>query len=301
MFEKLRSAINTLNKTIKERSFNEKEIDQLLWDFEISLLESDVAHEVVQKLTTKMKEELLGKKILRSINSREYVKELIVNALREIFSNAGTIDLIDKIKIKKGKGEPFIFVFLGVNGTGKTTTIAKFASLLKKSGFTVTIACADTHRAGAIEQLNKHAERLSIKVVMQKYGSDPAAVARDAVLHAKARNMDVVLVDTAGRMQTSKNLMEEMSKIIRVVNPDLKIFIGDALAGNDAISQAKEFQIFTGFDASILTKVDADVKGGSALSIAYVTGKPIVYLGIGQEYEDLVHFNSESFIEQLID
>jgi len=188
-----------------------------------------------------------------------------------------------------------------VNGTGKTTTIAKFANLLKKSGFSVILACSDTHRAGAIEQLTQHAERLSVKVISQKYGADPAAVARDAVLHAKSRRIDVVLIDTAGRMQTSRNLMEEMSKITRVVNPDLKIFVGDALAGNDAISQAKEFQEFTNFDAAILTKVDADVKGGAALSIAYITGKPIIYLGTGQSYDDLAQFNVDSFVSSLFE
>ncbi|MCP8321916.1 MAG: signal recognition particle-docking protein FtsY, partial [archaeon] len=208
---------------------------------------------------------------------------------------------LEMIKEKKATGEPFIILFLGVNGTGKTTTIAKFANLLKKSGFSVILACSDTHRAGAIEQLTQHAERLSVKAITQKYGADPAAVARDAVLHAKSRRIDVVLIDTAGRMQTSRNLMEEMSKITRVVNPDLKIFVGDALAGNDAISQAKEFQEFTNFDAAILTKVDADVKGGAALSIAYVTGKPIIYIGTGQSYDDLAQFNVDSFISSLFE
>jgi fused signal recognition particle receptor len=301
MFDKLRSALKALSKAITERTLDEKEVDKLLWDFKVALMESDVAYEVVEELTSRLKGEIVGTKIQRSMNSSDYIKERLMNVVKEIFSGAKQFDMIDMIKKKNTTGEPFIILFLGVNGTGKTTTIAKSANLLKKSGFSVILACSDTHRAGAIEQLTEHADRLSVKVISQKYGADPAAVARDAVLHAKSRKIDVVLIDTAGRMQTSKNLMEEMAKITRVVNPDLKIFVGDALAGNDAVSQAKEFQEFTNFDAAILTKTDADVKGGAALSIAYVTGKPIIYLGTGQGYDDLVAFNVDSFVSSLFE
>jgi len=301
MFDKLRSAIKALSKAITERTLDEKEVSKLLWEFEIALMESDVAYEVVEELTSRVKSEIVGTKIQRSTDSSEYIGERLMSAIKEIFSGAKPLNVLEMIKEKKATGEPFIILFLGVNGTGKTTTIAKFANLLKKSGFSVILACSDTHRAGAIEQLTQHAERLSVKTITQKYGADPAAVARDAVLHAKSRRVDVVLIDTAGRMQTSRNLMEEMSKITRVVNPDLKIFVGDALAGNDAISQAKEFQEFTNFDAAILTKVDADVKGGAALSIAYITGKPIIYLGTGQSYDDLAQFNVGSFVSSLFE
>jgi len=284
-----------------ERTLDDKEVSKLLWDFKIALMESDVAYEVVEELTSRLKNEIVGTKIQRSVNPSDYIRERLMNIIKEIFSGAKQLDVLEMIKKKRAIGEPFIILFLGVNGTGKTTTIAKFANLLKKSGFSVILACSDTHRAGAIEQLTEHAERLSVKVISQKYGADPAAVARDAVLHAKSKKIDVVLIDTAGRMQTSKNLMEEMAKITRVVNPDLKIFVGDALAGNDAVSQAKEFQEFTNFDAAILTKTDADVKGGAALSITYVTGKPIIYLGTGQSYDDLVQFNINSFISLLFE
>lgn len=301
MFDKLRSAIKVLNKAITERTLDEKEAGKVLWEFEIALMESDVAHEVVEELTSRVKDEVVGIKVQRFKDSEEDVREFLMNMIEDVFSGASQIDLLQMIEKKKAVGEPFTVVFLGINGTGKTTTIAKFANLLKKAGFSVILACSDTHRAGAIEQLTQHAERLSIKVVSQKYGADPAAVARDAVLHARSRKIDVVLIDTAGRMQTSKNLMEEMSKIIRVVNPNLKIFVGDALAGNDAVSQAKEFQAFTDFDATILTKVDADVKGGAALSIKYVTGKPIIYIGTGQGYDDLAPFNIDSFKSSLFE
>ena len=220
----------------------------------------------------------------------------------EIFSRVSTFDIFERINLKKNsEAKPFIILFLGVNGCGKTTTIAKFAHLLRNRGLSVALAAGDTHRAGAIEQLSEHAERIGIKVVAQRYGADPAAVARDGVKYAESHMVDVVIVDTAGRMQTSKNLMYEMSKIIRVVRPDLKIFVGDALTGNDAVSQAREFLNFTDFDGVILTKIDADAKGGAALSITSETGKPIIYMGVGQGYSDLIPFKPNSFIDQLFD
>ncbi|MGY5856093.1 MAG: signal recognition particle-docking protein FtsY, partial [Candidatus Thorarchaeota archaeon] len=139
-----------------------------------------------------------------------------------------------------------------------------------------------------------------IRVIKQDYGSDAAAIAYDAVAHAKARRIDIVLIDSAGRMQSNKNLLEEMKKIVRVAEPDLKIFVGDALAGNDALSQAKEFHNTIGIDGAILTKVDADPSGGAALSVAFVTGRPVIYVGVGQNYEDLERFDPEWFAERLI-
>lgn len=301
MFDKLRSAIREFSKALTERTFSEKEVEKALWEFEIALMESDVAYEVVKELTSRVKKEVIGTKVYRSIDTVGHLRSYLMDIMKEVFTKATPLNLFKIIEGKKALGEPFICLFLGVNGTGKTTTIAKFAYMLKKSGYSVVLACSDTHRAGAIEQLSQHAERLSVKVVTQKYGADPAAVARDAVLHAEAKKIDVALIDTAGRMQTSKNLMEEMAKINRVVNPDVKIFVADALAGNDAISQAREFQAYTNFDAAILTKADADVKGGAALSIAYVTGKPIIYLGVGQSYDDLTLFDVDAFLSSLLE
>ncbi|MEM2211082.1 MAG: signal recognition particle-docking protein FtsY [Nitrososphaerales archaeon] len=301
MFEKLRSAIKSFTQAISERTLSEEEVEKILWNLEMELLESDVALEVAHELINRVKCEVIGKKLERGTSSTEYLKKYLMNTIFNILSQAKPPNLIDLIREKRAKGEPYVIIFLGINGTGKTTTIAKLAYILKEKGLTPILACADTYRAGAIEQLSEHAKRLSIKIITQRYGADPAAVARDAASYAKAHNIDVVLIDTAGRMQTSKNLMEEMRKIIRVVNPDLKLFIGDALAGNDMVSQAKEFQTFTNFDASILTKVDADVKGGAALSITYITGKPILYLGVGQAYSDLIPFNPEKFVKSLFE
>jgi fused signal recognition particle receptor len=300
MFDRLRSALSTLASAATQRSLSESELDKLLWDFELALLESDVATEVVEALTRDLKTELAGQKIKRTTNSSDFVQQALRTSLHRVFTRAGQFDLFARIEAKRSAGQPFIILFLGINGTGKTTTIAKLAHLLKKRGFSVVVASADTHRAGAIEQLGEHAHRLSVRHVAQKYGADPAAVARDAVLHAQSQRMDIVLIDTAGRMQTSRNLMEEMAKIVRVVRPDLKLFVGDALVGNDAVSQAQQFLSFTDFDAVILSKAEADVKGGAALSIVHVTQRPIIYLGVGQAYDDLVPFHPELFLEGML-
>ena len=218
-----------------------------------------------------------------------------------MFSRSGEVDLVKKIIEKKDKrGGPFIVVFLGINGTGKTTTVAKVAHFLRKHNISVVLAAGDTHRAGAIEQISLHAEKLSLKVITQRYGADPSAVGRDAIDYAKKHHIDVVLVDTAGRMQTAKNLMDEINKIVRVVKPDVKIFVGDSLAGNDTINQAREFFEYTNFDGAILTKIDADAKGGSAISIVHITSRPIVYLGIGQGYEDIIPFDAGRFIDSIL-
>ena len=209
-------------------------------------------------------------------------------------------DLLRAIEEKRKKNEPFTIVFVGINGTGKTTTIAKVARFLNKKGYSVVLACSDTYRAGSIEQLEEHAKRLGVRMIKHKYGADPAAVAYDTISHAKAHGIDVALIDTAGRMQTNRNLMNELEKIKRIVNPDLTILTVDSLTGNDAVMQAEEFHKSVGVDATILTKVDADVKGGSALSVTYVTQKPILFIGTGQAYEDLEEFNPEKFVQMIM-
>jgi fused signal recognition particle receptor len=191
-------------------------------------------------------------------------------------------------------------MFVGINGTGKTTTIAKVAQFFSDKRYSVLLACADTYRAGSIEQLEEHAKRLGLRVIKSNYGGDPAAVAFDAVNHAKAHGINVVLIDTAGRMQTNQNLMNELVKIKRVIGPDLTVLTVDSLIGNDAVMQAEEFNNSVGIDATILTKVDADVKGGSALSVTYVTQKPILFIGVGQAYKDLEVFNPEEFVNMVL-
>jgi fused signal recognition particle receptor len=302
MFDKLKKAFSRAAKGVAQKELTEKVLDDVLLDLQIALLESDVAQEVVDDVSAKLKKELLGLKLEKDQEATEIVQSKLRMAVAEIFARTNTFDLIEKIKREKAaKGGPFVIVFLGINGTGKTTTVAKIANLLRKAGFSVVVAAGDTHRAGAIEQLEQHTNRLSLKIVKQRYGADPSSVGRDAYDHAKKNHIDVVLMDTAGRMQTSKNLMDEMGKIVRVVKPDVKLFIGDALAGNDTINQAREFFQYTNFDGAILTKVDADAKGGSAISIAHITSRPIVYIGMGQGYDDIIPFDSDKFIESLFE
>ena len=204
-------------------------------------------------------------------------------------------DFLDAVKLK----QPFVIVFFGINGTGKTTTIAKIANLLLKNKISCVLAASDTFRAASIEQLQIHADKLKIKLIKHDYGADPAAVAFDAIKHAKAHKIDVVLIDTAGRMHTKENLLSEMEKICRVTKPDLKIFVAESIAGNDAIQQAKNFNETIGIDGAILTKADVDEKGGTAISISYIIKKPIFFLGTGQNYSDLKSFDKTEFIKEL--
>lgn len=296
MFDKLRSAFSNAAKSLGEKELNEKDIEDILFELEISLLESDVATEVIDSIKDDLKEKLIGSKVDKK-EIEKFVKDSLISSISAHFDNAGEVDLFGKINEKKEQGQPFLILFLGINGTGKTTSLAKVAHMLQQKKYSVVVAAADTFRAGAIEQLREHTNRLNLKLVAQNYNSDPAAVARDAVLYAKSHRTDVVLIDTAGRMQTSENLMQQIEKITKVVNPDLKIFVGDSLAGNDTVNQAREFHAYTKFDGSILTKSDADARGGAALSIVKVTATPVMFVGVGQEYPDLKPFDKKTFLE----
>src|SRR5215469_5849251 len=300
MFDQLRKAFSIATRSIGQRDLSEKDLDNSLRDLQLGLLESDVAQEVIDDFSAKLKKDLLGLKHEKNDKAEELIKSKFQNVIAEMFAKTGKVDIINKIKTKRElKSGPFIILFLGINGTGKTTTVAKVANLLRKNGISVVLAAADTHRAGAIEQLTQHGQKLALKVISQRYGADPSAVGRDAVDYGRKHHIDAVLIDTAGRMQTAKNLMDEIGKIVKVVKPDIKIFIGDSLAGNDTINQAREFFEYTKFDGAILTKIDADAKGGSAISIVYTTSKPIVYLGVGQGYDDIIPFDMAKFLQSV--
>jgi fused signal recognition particle receptor len=301
MFDKLKQAFSAVTSAIKEKELTDKDLDEVAFNFQLSLIESDVGQSVAEALTAEVQKSLSGTRVERSADPAEMVGERLTTVLRAAFDRAGQVDLVANIREKSKRGEPYVILFLGINGTGKTTTVAKVANYLKKQGLSVVCAAGDTHRPGAIEQITEHADRLSLKVVAQRYGADPAAVGRDGVLYAKAHRVDSLLIDTAGRMQTNQNLMEEMAKIVRVVKPDFRIFVADALTGNDAVSQADLFNQHVGFDGAILTKADADVRGGAALSIVYSTGKPVIFLGVGQGYDDLVPFDSQKFLDSLLE
>jgi len=298
MFEKLGNAFSKAAKSFSEKDLNEKDIEDVLSELEISLLESDVATEVIDSIKSDLGEKLVGSRVNKK-EIEDFVQKSLIENISGMFDEAGSVDILSGIKSKTDPQDPYLILFVGINGTGKTTTVAKMANLLQKNKISVVVAAADTFRAGAIEQLREHINNLNLKLIAQNYGSDPAAVAHDALLYAKSHKVDCVLIDSAGRMQTNKNLMEQIAKITKVVSPDLKIFVGDSLAGNDTVSQAREFYEHTTFDGAILTKSDADARGGAALSIVAVTKKPVICVGTGQGYDDLELFSKEAFLARV--
>ena len=277
------------------RAISEEKLDDLLWALEVGLLESDVAYSVIESIKKDIKEELKYASFERG-RINEMVESVLKNAISHVLKSS-EIDFMDYIR--KSQKKPIVIMFVGVNGSGKTLAIAKIATLLRKNGISSVMAAGDTFRAGAIEQLSIHADKVGVKIVKHGSGADPAAVAYDAIDHAKAKHKDVVLLDTAGRVQTNINLMDEMAKIKRVAKPDLIIFVGDALSGNDAVEQAKRFNEVVGIDGVILTKVDTDAKGGSALSVAYTIGKPLLFIGVGQGYEDQIPFEPDWMMDNI--
>ncbi len=290
-----------LKRVIKrEVTITEKDVKDILEEFELNLISNDVAVEVAESIRKEMERELIGRKVKGKSEIPKVVERSLQRALLSVLEPEREVDLFKVIEEAREEGRPAVIMFVGVNGSGKTTTIAKVAKLLKDRGYSVVIAAADTFRAAAIEQLEEHAERLGVTLIKGEKGDDPAAVAFNAVQHAEAKGKDVVLVDTAGRAYTDVNLMEELRKMKRVLEPDLVIFVGDALAGNDAVEQARTFDEYVGIDGAILTKVDADAKGGAVLSITKVTGAPILYLGVGQGYDDLKEFQPEWFVERVV-
>lgn len=300
MFDTLKKAFSELSKNFGHKEISPKAIDSICEEMLLSLIESDVAEEIALKIIEGIKSELLLSNIERE-DSQEHINSVLMVLLRNLFASSQKRNIVKEIVEKKNsKLGPYVIVFLGINGTGKTTTVAKIANLLRKRELSVLMAAADTHRAGAIEQLSQHGTNLGIKIISQRYGADPSAVARDAVEHAGKNYIDAVLIDTAGRIQTSKNLMEEINKITRVIKPDLSIYVGDSLSGNDTVNQAKEFFQYTKFDGTILTKSDADAKGGAAISVIHLTNRPILFLGTGQSYDDLEEFDAEKFLTSLL-
>jgi len=283
---------------ITKKTIKEEDIEEILEDLEFSLIEGDVAFDVAERIVESVKEDLVGRKIKRRGDMALFTTNALKKAITEIIDN-GHYDLLGDIEDSKQKGEPYKIMFVGINGTGKTTTIAKIAKYLEGHGYSSVFGASDTFRAGAIEQLEHHAKNLNLKIIKHERNSDPAAVAYDAVDHARATGKDVVLIDTSGRMQTNANLMDEMKKIKRVSQPDIVLYVGDALMGNDATEQATKFNEVIDIDGIILTKADADAKGGAAISIGHVIHKPILFIGTGQTYDDLMEFEPEWMIKQI--
>src|SRR3989344_4724596 len=290
--EEKRGFFKSIAQKITTKQVTSEMFEELFWDLEIALLENNVALEVVEKIKADLKKDLVDKPVPRG-----KVEEIIAHSLH--LSVEGLfmpgINLLERAKAKK----PLVICMVGINGSGKTTSIAKLTEYFKENGLSVVLAAADTFRAAAIDQLQLHADKLKVKLIKHDYGADPAAVSFDAIKHAEAAKKDVVLIDTAGRLHSNVNLVDEMKKIVRVAKPDLKIFVGESITGNDCVEQAKKFDEAIGIDGIILAKADVDEKGGAAISVTYVTKKPILFLGMGQEYRDLQVFDKEKLIESI--
>lgn len=302
MFNKMKSGLKGILKKIKIKELSDQDLTPIIRELIEVMIRNDVAIDTANALGEALKQELLEIEHGRFKSARPMIEEALTKAVYKILEipEEDNIDLLAKIAEAKEEERPLIVLMLGINGTGKTTTIAKLAHLITTNNYSVVLAASDTYRAGSIQQLGKHAEKLGVKLIAQDYNSDPTAVAIDAIDHAEAKGIDVVLIDTAGRMQNNINLARELGKIVRLTEPDLKIFVGDSLAGNDVIRQAKQFNSDIGVDGIIMTKIDSDAKGGGILSVAHTIGKPIMYLGTGQAYTDLIKFEASFIVSQIL-
>ncbi|UIO99980.1 signal recognition particle-docking protein FtsY [Halobaculum sp. CBA1158] len=274
----------------------EEDLEGPLQDLELALLSSDVEMSVASEILDTVREKMVGETRAQVETTDQLVTEALHDALLEVIS-VGQFDFEERIA---ESDKPVTIVFTGVNGVGKTTTIAKLSEWLDERGYSSVLANGDTYRAGANEQLREHADALDRKIIAHEQGGDPAAVIYDGVEYAEANDIDVVLGDTAGRLHTSNDLMAQLEKIDRVVDPDLTLFVDEAVAGQDAVKRAQEFNDAASVDGSVLTKADADSSGGAAISIAFVTGKPILFLGVGQGYDDLELFDPEELVDSLL-
>jgi len=280
-------------ETFTKIKLSDEKFEELFWDLEVALLENNVALEVIQKIKDDLKNDLTQDKISRK-NVQDTILDSLRNSIKEVLS-VEKIDFLKKVNSKK----PFVIAVIGVNGSGKTTTIAKLCYYLKKNNKSLVLAAADTFRAAAIQQIEHHAQNLDVKLIKHDYNSDPSAVAFDAIRHAEAKNLDVVVIDTAGRLHSNDNLMNELKKLVRVNKPDLKLFVGESITGNDCVEQARKYDEIIGIDAIVLSKADIDEKGGAALSISYVTKKPVLFIGTGQNYEDLEIYDEQKILSNL--
>ena len=300
MFDKLRAQFSNFYDRVTKTELQGKDLDRVLDEFQLSLVENDVAVSVADYVATELKEKLKDVQFARFSDPRGRVKAILSDVLLSVLDRAGRLDIFELVEEKKRAGVPAIIVFVGINGTGKTTSIAKLAHILQIKGRTCILAASDTYRSGSIEQLEEHARRIGVRLIKHQYGADPAAVAFDAVNYARAHGINAVLIDTAGRMQTNQNLLEEMRKIVRVTKPDLTILVVDALTGNDAVEQGKVFSQAVKIDGIILAKLDADVKGGNAISLSYIMGRPVTLVGTGQGYDDLEPFQPQTIVRNLV-
>jgi fused signal recognition particle receptor len=300
LFEKLKSGVNGLVQKISQRELSDKDIGQVLDEFLLVLVQNDVAYDVAKKICDSLRQKLEITQVRRFSDPTQPARTVLREVLLDLLKGSGGEAFFKVLDENKGQHKPAIILFVGVNGTGKTSTVAKIGYLLQRKGYSVLIAAADTYRTGSIEQIEEHARRIGIRTIKHDYGGDAAAVAFDAANYANAHGTNAVLIDTAGRMQTNKNLLEEMKKIARVAKPNITILVVDALTGNDAVEQGRSFSEAVNIDGVILTKLDADAKGGSSISMAAIIGKPILFATVGQNYEDIISFEPEQMVEKII-
>ena len=297
-FEKLRKTRENLSYGLSALVKGRKIDDDLYDDLETSLLTADLGVETTQKVIDKLKKESK----LRELHDASALKDNLKNILNEILK-----DSAEPLKIEKNSQMPYVILMVGVNGAGKTTTIGKLASKFKSQGLKVMLAAGDTFRAAAVEQLKTWGERCDIPVVSQPTGSDSASVIYDALSSAIAHKTDVLICDTAGRLQNKENLMEELKKITRVMKkhsesvPNEVMLVLDSTTGQNAISQMKLFSQAVNVTGITLTKLDGTAKGGIIFALSDQFKVPVRYIGIGERVEDLREFDSESFVDALVD
>ncbi len=294
----------TLGTRLKSAVFREvrvshNDVEPFLEQLKISLLQSDVNYEVTEKILSKMETELTARPI-EAKDLQRNISGIIRSSILSVLSKGSDIDMIGNARARKGSGDPFRILFLGPNGAGKTTAMAKLAHMFMKNGFTCVLSASDTFRAAAIEQTAYHASKLGIHAIKGNYGADPASIAFDAIAYAKAHGIDVVLIDSAGRQETNRSLMEEIKKMVRVAKPDMKIFVGESITGNALLNQVREFNEAVRLDGIILTKLDADAKGGNTLSILSETNVPVLFFGTGESYDAIMAYSPEFVLDSII-
>ncbi|MFA5303342.1 MAG: signal recognition particle-docking protein FtsY [Candidatus Nanoarchaeia archaeon] len=298
MFEffkkKISEAINKVEKVFTEKVMNEKDFEKIFFDIELNLIQSNVSSEVVSKIKQDLKLELVGKSVKKDL--KKVINDSLKSTLDKVLIEEVPGEFLKKIKAKK----PYIIMIIGVNGSGKTTTIGKLTNYFKTKKLSVLLAACDTFRAASIEQLRTHADKLGVKLISSEYGADSTSIAYDAKKHAEKNNVDILIIDTAGRLQSNSNLMDELKKMKRVIMPDSCIFVADSITGADVTLQADKFNAEIGIDYLILSKTDVDTKGGAIISASYSVKKPILFLGTGQEYKDLKEFSKKEIIEKII-
>ncbi len=291
--------LESITKVITETKISGEHFDKIFSGLETELLQNNVSVAVIDKIKEKLKGDLVESSVKRG-QVAEIVRSDLKDVIYSVLTTSEKINLAEKAKMIAATGRPAVFLFVGANGHGKTTTIAKVANYLNQNGVKCVFSASDTFRAASIEQLEEHAKKLGVRVVKQTYGSDPAAVAFDAIKHATANKIDCVLIDSAGRQHTNANLMDELKKLKRVAKPDITVFVGESIAGNDVVRQITDYNSAIGIDGIILTKVDVDDKGGAIVSAVQATGRPVLFLGVGQEYKDLVEFKAGEFVDKIL-